>query len=95
MKNKYEIKLPWVRAIFDGLLAVFSPSITIFEMINFTFSHKRDSWLSFFLLLLFFRFVSEIMHYKITSTYDIEFLTEGVNFSFHNISYKVEIIFFF
>lgn len=45
--------LPWIRAILDSLLSIFSPSISIFQMINLTLGHKGKPWLS----LLFLSFL--------------------------------------
>lgn len=40
------IFIPWIRAILDRLLAVFSPSISIFKMIDFAFRHESEAWFS-------------------------------------------------
>jgi hypothetical protein len=44
---------PGVRAVFDSLLAIFAPSIAIFQMIHITFGHECKSGLpvSFLTLL--------------------------------------------
>lgn len=52
---------PWERAIFDGLLAILSPSIPIFKMIHLAFCHERNSWLSLFRAL----FISRLRFYPI------------------------------
>ena len=33
--------VPWVRAILNGFLSIFSPSVTIFKVIDFAFGHER------------------------------------------------------
>ena len=45
-----------IRAVFNGFLTVFPPSIAVVEMIHFAFSHERKSRLSYPFLILFFRF---------------------------------------
>lgn len=42
---------PGKRAVLDSLLAILSPSIPIFEMINLTLGHESKSCLSLLLLL--------------------------------------------
>ena len=47
-----ERKVPRKRAVFDSFLAVLSPSVAIFQMINLTLCHECKSWLCLFLFLL-------------------------------------------
>jgi len=49
--------VPWVRAILDSFLSIFSPSVSIFKVINLTLGHEGKPWLlllllSFLLLLV-------------------------------------------
>lgn len=71
---------PWKWAIFYCFLTIFSPSITIFKMIYFTFSNKSKTWLPNSLLPLLFRLAPAIYIYM---SDPLKYMSRVSNY-FHN-----------
>jgi len=61
-----KVFIPWVRAILDSFLSIFSPSVSIFKVINLTLGHEGKPRL--LLLLLSFLLILVPVNLEVTDS---------------------------